>query len=156
MVDPAFHEVERGVSFVTYQGSQSIQRLDWSGTTIRSMYVGYIEGWCASTLCQRMDAMLRTAPNVNLLVDYWEATGYETAFRTDSVAWAKNNPGKITEVHVISRSKILNMVVSVASLAVPAVMVKSYGKRAEFDIFAKKAGLPLNPSMPKLAAPKLV
>jgi hypothetical protein len=125
--------------------------LDWSGRNIRTIFVGQIGGGCAQALIK---VWSRTKSDFVQFFDYWDATGYESAYRVDTVDWVKKNPGKLVETHVISRSKILNMAVSVASLAVPSVMVKSYGKRAEFDILAKKAGLPLNPPMPQLVAPK--
>jgi hypothetical protein len=97
----------------------------------------------------------RMKTNICMFYDYWEATGYESAYRVDAVEWVKKNPGSLVETHFISRSKILNMAVSVAALAVPTgTTIKSYGKRPEFDILCLKAGLPANPPMPQLANAK--
>jgi hypothetical protein len=154
MADMVFHEVEKGPGFATYQGPLGVVRTDWNGGTVRFIYVGHIEAAVAPVCIQRWDAALRAAPSVVMFMDYWDATGYDSAWRVDCTEWGKKNPGRVSQAHVVSRSKLLNMAVSVAGLALPGLVIKSYGKRAEFDVLAKKAGLPLNPPMPQLVTAK--
>jgi hypothetical protein len=154
MGDTEFHEVERGSNFAIYQGPMCVVREDWSGPAIRFTYVGYITAQAAPAYVQRMTSIARTQSRILLFQDFWEATGYDSAWRVECTKWGKDNAAKVAETHILSRSKILNMGVSVVALALPGVVIKSYGKRADFDILAKKAGLPLNPSIPALAAPK--
>jgi hypothetical protein len=154
MADIVFHEVERGATFATFQGPTCVLRGDWSNGVVRSIFVGHIEAGCAQACIQFWQAGLRTAPKIMLLQDFWDATGYDTPWRTGTTDYAKKQADKFIGAHILSRSKILNMGVSVAALAAPSWVVKSYGKRVDFDLVAKQAGLPLNPPMPQLLTVK--
>ncbi len=154
MADIALREVEKGPAFATYEGSACVVRADWSVGAVRLIYVGHIETAVAQVCIKHWAAAMRTAPKVILFMDYWDATGYETGWRVEATAFAKKNDSKISHSYILSRSKLLNMAVSVAGLAVPSVVLKSFGKRVEFDVEAKKAGLPINPPLPQLVAPK--
>lgn len=138
---------------MTYQGALCIGRFDWKGDALRTLYVGHVDAPMGKALVERWEAMLRTSQSIVMFVDAWDMTGYESGFRLDSAPWAQKHPTFIREAHFVTRSKIVSMVASVVGLAVPGIVIKSYAKRAEFDVLAKKAGFPLNPPLPQLAKP---
>jgi hypothetical protein len=83
--------------------------------------------------------------------DMWAVKGYESGFRVEMTKWAEKHRGEVKEVHMLTQSKIVSMAISVVGLALPGLM-KGYSQRHDFDVLAKKAGLPLNPPMPVFSA----
>jgi hypothetical protein len=153
MADTGFHEVEKGSTFATYQGPLCAVRLDWNAATLRAIMAGHTDGACAQVVTQRWEVMLRTAPNLVMFYDLWDVTGYESPFRIQLTEWVNKRRDKITLYHVLLRSKIVAMGASVAALATQS-NVKTYTKRPDFDIAAKKAGFPLNPPLPPVLGVK--
>ncbi len=150
MPNPTFHEVERGPTFEIHQGAQVTQRLDWSGQALRSIYAGHATAECAATCIRRWEAALHSRQNINMFHDAWDMTEHESAFRTEITDWCKKNPSVFTGFHILHRSKVVGTMIGVLSLAVPGLKINQYAKRADFDVLARKAGLPLNPAMPPL------
>jgi len=153
MTASTFREVEKGPTFEIYQGPLCVQRLDWTRDgAVRSIYVGHIGVECAEHIFRRWEALVRAKQRITMLHDAWETTGYESGFRVDLTKWTQKNPSAIGAVHMVTRSKLVNMAVSVVSLALPG-LVTGYSKRSDFDLLAKKLGLPLNPPIPQGFAP---
>lgn len=145
-------EIEAGPTFEIYQGASCLQRLDWTREgAVRITHVGHIETWCAERLTQRWDALVRAKQRITPFEDCWDATGYESGYRIACTAWTKAHPSVTTGIHFLTRSKLLNMAVSVVSLALPGT-VTGYTKRQDYDIVLKKFGLPVTISMPEFKA----
>ena len=123
-------------------------RLDWSPLGYRSIHVGHVSADCAAPLIRRTETMMRAgqAPIV-VFHDMWLVTGYESGFRVNMTKWTDKNKNAVKEVHLLTQSKIVSMAVAVVALTLPGLMA-GYSKRQEFDVLAKKIGLPLNPPLP--------
>lgn len=148
---PAVREIESGSNFEIYKGAQCLQRLDWTRDgAVRITHVGHIEAWCAERVIQRWDAFLRAKiQHITPCEDCWDATGYESGYRIACMAWTKAHPGAFSSgIHFLTRSKLLNMAVSVVSLALPG-MVTGYSKRQDYDLVLRKLGLPVSITMPE-------
>jgi len=146
---PTARAIETGPNFEIYKGALCLQRLDWTREgAVRITHVGHLETWCAERVIQRWDALLRSkVQRITPFEDCWDATGYESGYRVLCTGWTKANPGVSGGVHFLTRSKLLNMAVSVVSLALPG-MVTGYSKRQDFDLMLKKSGLPVTVAMP--------
>jgi hypothetical protein len=143
-----FRQIESGPTFEIYEGPTCVMRVDWTHAAFRAIYVGHIAAACAAPLIKRSEAMVRAgqAPFA-LFHDAWGATGYESGMRVEMTQWTEKNRGTVKELHMLTQSKILSMAVAVIGLTLPGLM-KGYSKRQDFDVLVKRAGLPLNPSMP--------
>src|SRR5689334_22832169 len=129
MTDPAFREVDRGPLFESYQGPGCAQRLDWTRQgVVRSTIVGQAVTGSAESIVRRCEVFLRAKQAIILLHDAWDCIGYDTGFRHALTNWAQGHPGAITEVHVVTRSKLVSMGISVTNLVLPGLM-KGYSKR---------------------------
>jgi hypothetical protein len=78
---------------------------------------GHIPMEAAAAAIQLRDKSLRARANIHLFDDAWEATSYDSAARLALTEWAKQNASRIGSHHLLLRSKILAMGVSVANLA---------------------------------------
>jgi hypothetical protein len=148
MSSSTFRQIESGPTFEIHEGPTCLLRLDWGPSTIRATYVGHVMAACAQPLIRRSELMMRAGQGpCTSFQDAWLVTGYESGMRVNMVEWAKKNPTATKELHILSQSKIMNMAVAVMNLALGGV-VKGYSKRQDFDVMAKRMGLPLNPPMP--------
>lgn len=153
MSDPNFREVDKGPTFEIHQGTMGVQRIDWTRSgAVRAIINGYATVDMAEVINRRRDALVRTKLRITMLYDLWDVTSYDSAIRLELTKWGQAHKEDEDMVHFLTRSKLTNMAVSVVSLAVPG-MVLSHQKRADFDIVAKKLGLPFNPPMPPVPAP---
>jgi hypothetical protein len=156
MAEPGLREIERGPAFEVYQGPMCALRLDWTrGGAVRAIMVGYASAEMGGIINKRRDAIVRSKVQLTMLYDMWETIGYDSALRLELTKWGQAHKGEEEMVHILSRSKLVNMGVSVVALAVPE-RVKGYSKRTEFDVLAKNFGLPLNPPMPAAGAAPVI
>jgi len=153
MADANFREIERGTTFEVHQGSMCAQRIDWTRTgSVRIIVVGHASVDVAEVIIRRLDSVLRSKVRITALYDLWDTNGYESGVRVELTKWGQKHRADVEMIHFLSRSKLANMAVSVVALAMPG-LVTGYGKRAEFDVLARKLGFPLNPPMPGGFAP---
>lgn len=149
---PTFREIESGPNFEIYKGAACLQRLDWTREgNLRTTHVGNVEAWCAERIILRWDAAFRAKQRFAVFHDFADATGYESGLRVALTAWAKEHPGAQSGVHFYTRSKIVSMGVSVASLVLPGLLT-NYPKRQDFDLALKKFGLPVTIAIPEFKA----
>ncbi|MEP7121032.1 MAG: hypothetical protein ABJE95_08990 [Byssovorax sp.] len=153
LTDPAqnptnFRSIEKGSTFEVYQGTGRANRLDWTREgAFRTIIIGHAGGESAEVMIRRFEAMLRISPRITALYDVWDLTGYDSEFRIELTKWGMKNRASVLALHSVARSKLVNMGLSVANLAMGGIFTP-HGKRADFDAIAKRLGLPLNPTMP--------
>jgi hypothetical protein len=149
MPNPTFRAIESGPAFETYQWQGGAMRLDWTGGgAVRGIYFGHVWEECADAIIVRWQVAVRQKQQITHFHDTWGATGYEGAVRVKLTDFAKKHAASFVSVNFLSSSKIVNMAVSVVSLALPTMNIKGYGNRAEFDALCKKCGLLTNPPVP--------
>jgi len=64
--------------------------------------------------------------------DWEELTGYTSEARLELTAWTAKNVGSLQGIHVLLKSKLVAMGISVANLATGGI-TKSYSDRATFE-----------------------
>ncbi|APR79110.1 Hypothetical protein A7982_04457 [Minicystis rosea] len=79
--------------------------------------VGHVTLDAANAAIALRRKALRTTPILHLFDDAWEAIGYDSDVRLRLTTWAKENSDRIGSHHLLIRSKILAMGVSVANMA---------------------------------------
>lgn len=126
--------------------------MDWTSEVVRYTYTGFIESAAGELVTQRLDAMLRVNKSFSMLHDTWDVSGLDSGFRISVPEWSKQHEGAISSVQALARSKVVNMALITWDLGALQGRVNIYAKRAEFDLLCKKAGLPINVSMPQLAS----
>lgn len=152
MASSTFRQIDSGPTFELYEGPTCLMRVDWANSVYRSIHVGHVSAECAAVLLRRNDAWIRLGQSPFVVFhEMWAVTGYESGFRVEMTKWAEKHRGAVKEVHMLTQSKIVSMAISVVGLALPGLM-KGYSKRHDFDVLVKKAGLPLNPTMPVFSA----
>jgi hypothetical protein len=144
-------QIDQGPTFEVFQGPLSVQRHDWNKKGgVRLIVVGFATAENAALAKERYTELQRPNTRWTKMYDFWEMTGYEPAFRADLLKFAQTHLSTTDGIHALNRTKVMNMGISVTSLALPG-LVKGYETRAEFDALCKKLGLPLNPPMPAVA-----
>ncbi len=83
------------------------------------------------TLCER--ALGATKRRLLLMDDLAEVTSYDSAARVKSVDWGRVNQDKLEGVHVLLKSKLIAMAVSVANIALRDPMTP-YSEREPFEL----------------------
>ena len=79
--------------------------------------VGHVTIEAANAAISLRRKALRATPAIHLFDHAWDATGYDSEVRLTLTAWAKENADRIESHHLLLRSKILAMGVSVANIA---------------------------------------
>jgi hypothetical protein len=99
---------------------------------------GYLEKDYVTNITQPVDKLIHAGTKPLIFNDWWELTGYDTDARlklTDWIFWIR---GKITGSHILVRSKIVSMGVSIANLALGG-MLTVYTDRQEFNLAYHRA-----------------
>jgi hypothetical protein len=93
-------------------------------------------------LCQEMDVLAKQAPTFHLFNDNDEMDGYDSAFRTTMTEWAQKHKERLQCTHVLVRSRLVAMGVTVAQLVLRENL-KMYADRKSFEAaFAALGGMP--------------
>jgi len=99
---------------------------------------GYLEKDIVPKITQPIDRLIAQGVRPVIFNDWWELTGYDSDARlklTDWIFWVR---GKIVGSHVLVRSKIVSMGVSIANLALGG-MLTVYTDRQEFTLAYHRA-----------------
>ncbi|MDI1478416.1 hypothetical protein [Polyangium sp. y55x31] len=99
---------------------------------------GYLEKEIVSKITQPIDKLIGQGAKPIIFNDWWELAGYDSDARlklTDWIFWIR---GKIVGSHILVRSKIVSMGVSIANLALGG-MLTVYTDRQEFTLAYHRA-----------------
>jgi hypothetical protein len=99
---------------------------------------GYLDKEYVTNITQPVDKLIVAGVKPLIFNDWWEMTGYDTDARlklTDWIFWMR---GKIQGSHILVRSKIVSMGVSIANLALGG-MLTVYTDRQEFALAYRRA-----------------
>jgi hypothetical protein len=78
------------------------------------------------------DRMLAQCTRMHLFIDADEMTGYDTEFRSRSTEWGSRARPRLISNHVLVRSKIVAMGVTVANMIIRG-NVEMHSNRADFE-----------------------
>jgi hypothetical protein len=151
-------EVDSGSSFEIWRGPKEgalgkapagVMRVDWTRRgVVRVIMVGHGHSEFAGIINRRLETNSRPANRFITMGDFWDLETYDSGFRVEQAAWIKKHETKWDGSHVLVRSKLVAMGITVANLALGG-KIKVYAQRSEFDRACTGFGLPLNPAMPK-------
>jgi hypothetical protein len=145
--EPNVRLVASGPSFELWKAPRGAMRLDWNRRAIVRMIVrGHGYGEYAAPELRRWTDALRLAPQIGLVIDFGDMESYDSQLRSEMQGWAARHRSSVELVYVYSKSRIVNMGVAVANLAVGGI-IKAFATKHEFDMECQKLGLPINPSM---------
>ncbi len=99
---------------------------------------GYLEKEIVAKITHPVDRLIGQGARPIIFNDWWELSGYDSDARlklTDWIFWIR---GKIVGSHILVRSKIVSMGVSIANLALGG-MLTVYTDRQEFTLAYHRA-----------------
>jgi hypothetical protein len=101
-------------------------------------FSGYLEKEIVSKITHPIDKLIGQGARPVIFNDWWDLSGYDSDARlklTDWIFWIR---GKIVGSHILVRSKIVSMGVSIANLALGG-MLTVYTDRQEFTLAYHRA-----------------
>lgn len=113
-------------------------RIRVTDNVVYEQVTGYLEKDIVAKITAPVDRLIAVGNKPIIFNDWWELTGYDSDARlklTDWIFWIR---GKIIGSHILVRSKIVSMGVSIANLALGG-MLTVYTDRAEFALAYHKA-----------------
>ncbi|MEZ4297756.1 MAG: hypothetical protein R3B70_22555 [Polyangiaceae bacterium] len=111
------------------------------------MNVGHGHGEFGNALVRRFEDIMRTGvKQFASLCDWWDLKTYDSPFRVLHHEFIDRYKAKWDHHHVLTRSKMVAMGVSVAKLALGA-RIKTYNTRAEFDVVSRSYGFTPSPTI---------
>lgn len=102
-----------GFTLTSDHGSARL-RMEAPGVVVIS-YRGVIGGDVVPDLQTRVDEVIRTHGKIWFFVDAAELTSYHTAFRKLWTVWLKDNRPNMHELHLLIRSRIVQMGVNLVN-----------------------------------------
>jgi hypothetical protein len=86
----------------------------------------------SETLTHRLDALIKLGMHPVVFDDWEELASYDPLTRVHVTAWTAANADKLSGIHVLLKSKLVAMGVTVANVTLRG-SVKAYTSRAEFE-----------------------
>jgi hypothetical protein len=117
--------------------------------------IGYNSGECAPLITAELTRVIATGAKLSPFVNLAEQTGQASAAREWWAEWVQQNRAQLGTAHILVRSRIMDMAISVLAMVVGGGMIKAHSNVAEFEavIAAQVPGfrrLPLFPDLPPL------
>lgn len=93
---------------------------------------GFLVGSFAPHIVNTLNGVLSKGIRPHIFVDCYDLVGYDSEVRVASTNWLKQHRDDVVCQHMLVRSKLTKMGLSVASLALGGVLV-GHSTRASFD-----------------------
>lgn len=93
---------------------------------------GFLIGDFAAHIKAHSDRVLEESPNITLFVDAYELEGYDPEIRNAGSAFLKEHGHKVVAQHMLVRSRLTKMGLSVVSLMFGG-LIKGHHDRNSFD-----------------------
>lgn len=87
-----------------------------------------------------MDEQFASGP-IRLFFEFWDMPTYDSQMRTEWTGWLLRHRSRLESLHVLARSKLVLMGVSVANLALGGI-VKTHETTATFERALHTSGFP--------------
>ena len=117
--------------------------------------IGYNSGQCAPLVTAELSRVIPTAGKLSAFVDLSGQTGQASSAREWWGDWAKQNRPQLATTHMLVRSRMMDMAISVLVMIIGSEMVKTHSTRISFEaVIAERVrgfrGLPSYPDLPPL------
>lgn len=93
---------------------------------------GYAEAEVVAAILDHRDRMIRECGSIALFDDLEKMTGYHSAVRVGLTEWSRQNKARISAFHILTRSKITAMGVTVANVALGG-HIRAHARRESFE-----------------------
>jgi hypothetical protein len=93
---------------------------------------GYARSEHIDEVLASRERIVRTHGKLAIFDDLEDLRGYDSDVRTKLTAWSRENRPKIVAFHILVRSKIVAMGVSLANMAIGGAIV-AHTRRADFE-----------------------
>lgn len=115
--------------------------LAWTeGGALHIVVEGHGDRRFAPIATRRKDAIV-SRTEVRLFYDFWRMPTYDSELRTDWTSWLVRHRARVVEIHVVARSKLVAMGVSVANLALGGIIKTYPAKEGPFAKAMREAGI---------------
>ncbi|MCC6555610.1 MAG: hypothetical protein IT372_21825 [Polyangiaceae bacterium] len=94
--------------------------------------IGYADLACARHAMRGFDRIAMAPGLVDAFHDWEQVTGYRTEVRQEYTAWSKGHSDRLSSIHVLLKSRIVAMGVSVFNAACGGI-VTAHHSRASFE-----------------------
>jgi hypothetical protein len=115
--------VDSGVDFETWEMGTSSMTVRWKGRGALEVVLrvhGHEE--FGPIAVRRMDAVLSDAGKIALFFDFTDSPGYDSGLRVFWTQWLQSHLRSVSKMHIVVRSKMVAMGVSVANLALGGII----------------------------------
>lgn len=135
---PAGHPRASSSTEEHFRWSRGELRIKVTDDVVYEQVTGYLEKDVVGKITHPIDKLIGQGARPIIFNDWWELSGYDSDARlklTDWIFWIR---GKIVGSHILVRSKIVSMGVSIANLALGG-MLTVYTDRQEFTLAYHRA-----------------
>lgn len=123
--------------------------LQWNTRgAMRTLVIGRGLTELIAPITARWDAVVANGSPLESFLDFGDMDVYDSELRSELTGWGLRNRPKMKSIHAFSRSKIVIMGASLASIALGG-MVQVHTDLATFEAAAREAGLPARPATPR-------
>jgi hypothetical protein len=137
--------IESGASRERWQGATGTLEMRWNSRGALEITVREHGGEdLVSMVTERMDKVLQDAGKIVLFFDFGEMQSYESVMRVRWTEWLKLHRPQIVSLHVVARSKLVAMGVSVANLALGGIITAHTGRQGAYETALQQASLSLH------------
>lgn len=114
--------------------------------------IGYNSGECAPLVTAELSRAIPATGKLTPFVNLSEQTGQASVAREWWADWAKQNRSRLTTTHMLVRSKMMDMAISVLVMLIGSEMVRTHSNRSTFEaaIAERVRGFRALPSYPDL------
>jgi hypothetical protein len=123
-------ECSEGRAWESARGSLRVERR--APDVVLFVEKGFLEKGFAPLIVSELNASLKPGVRPEIFVDAYELDGYDSEVRVAATDWLKQNKDRVRAQHMLVRSKLGKMGLSVASLTLGGVLV-GHDSRVSFD-----------------------
>jgi hypothetical protein len=102
-----------------------------TGAIVEGRFIGHGSLELAGAIQREMTPILEQNGRSIVFADWWDMTGYDSTARVELTAWMAKMRPRMSAFHVLVRSRLVAMGVSVANLALGG-WIRSYSLRPPF------------------------
>jgi hypothetical protein len=126
--------IDSGVNFETWEMGPSSMTLRWRGRGVLEVSIrGHGKEEFGPLAIRRKQAVLADAGKIAIFYDFGSMPGYDSGLRVVWTQWFQAHLRSIAGIHIVVKSKIVAMGVSVVNLAVGGIIQTHTHRAGAFE-----------------------